>query len=931
MAEFAKCLSITRNLNRAPAMVIALVLLFPGAAAALAAETGPDAADIGIPFQRFVLDNGLTLIVHEDHKAPVVAVNVWYHVGSKNEKPGKTGFAHLFEHLMFNGTENYPGEFFEPFERVGATGMNGTTDFDRTNYFEVVPKNALDLALWMESDRMGHLLGVVDQARLDEQRGVVQNEKRQGENQPYGRVFNVLFENIFPAGHPYSWSVIGSMEDLNAASLEDVRGWFNQYYGAANAVLVIAGDVETEDVKARVEHYFGHIPSGPPLTRQAEWLPELKGIHRLVMQDRVPQARLYKAWAMPRYGTPDSNRLDLVAGILSEGKTSRLYKRLVYDEQIASNVSAFAFPLEIAGLFGVVATAMPGHTLAELDAAIEEEIAAFLETGPTAEELRRTVMTRRAAFIRGMERVGGFGGKSDLLASNETYMGDPAFYKTTVARWQAATPEALTAAAGDWMKRGQMILEVVPFPATAVTEAVADRSRLPDTGPSPAVSFERFERFELDNGLKVILAKRDAVPVVGLSLVVDAGFAADQFATPGTASLALSMLREGTASRSSLEISDQLLGLGANLGTSSDLDTSYVAMSALKENLEESLDIFADVVLNPAFPEQDFARLQQLQIVGIQQEKVRPRTLALRLFPRILYGAGHAYSLPFTGSGDEVSVAALTPQDLAAFHDTWFKPGNTTLIVVGDVVRGEIEPLLAARFQAWRPGDVPGKNLATVARRDEPAVYLVDRPDSEQTVIIAGHIAPPRNNEAEMAISAMNQVLGGDFTARVNMNLREDKNWSYGAYTQIVSARGQRPFIAVAPVQTDQTSAAMAELKREIEEIRVARPPSTDEITKVKDKRTLSLPGRWETAWAVLGSISEIVRFGLPDDYWDTYTDAIRALTEEEIRQAAVDVVHADGLVWVVVGDRSKIESGIRELGLGEVVPLDADGNVLDR
>ncbi len=927
---FAGCIGNGWALGCSGFVVGALALLSLGAATALAAEGDADVTDIDIPFEKFTLDNGLTLIVHEDHKAPVVAVNVWYHVGSKNEKPGKTGFAHLFEHLMFNGTENYPGEFFEPFERVGATGMNGTTNFDRTNYFQVVPKNALDLALWMESDRMGHLLGVVDQARLDEQRGVVQNEKRQRENQPYGRVFNVLFENVFPAGHPYSWPVIGSMEDLNAASLEDVREWFGQYYGAANAVLVIAGDVQAEDARARVEHYFGHIPAGPPLTRQLQWIPEIKGVHRLVMQDRVPQARLYKAWTMPRYGTLDSNRLDLVAGILSEGKTSRLYKRLVYDERIASDVSAFAFPLEIAGIFGIIATAMPGHTLAELDAAIEEEVAVLLETGPTAEELQRLVTTRRAAFIRGIERVGGFGGKSDLLAHNEVYLDDPAFHKTTFARWDATVPEDLRVAANAWMKRGQFVLEVVPFPDTSVTEAMADRSRLPDTGVPPAVGFERFERFALGNGLEVVLAERHAIPVVELNLVVDAGFAADQFAVPGTASLALGMLQEGTASRSSLQISDELRRLGATLGAGADLDASYVSMSSLKENLAASLDVFADVVLNPAFPQQDFLRRQQQQIVGIQQEKVQPRTLALRLFPRILYGEGHAYSLPFTGSGDEASVAALTPADLAAFHNTWFKPGNATLIVVGDVTRGELEPLLSVRFKAWPPGDVPDKNLGAVALGNESIVYLVDRPDSEQSVIIAGHIAPPRNNDAEMAISAMNQVLGGSFTARVNMNLREDKSWSYGAYTQILPARGQRPFMAVAPVQTDKTSAAMAELKREIEEIRGARPPSSDEVAKVKDRRTLSLPGRWETASAVLGSIAEIVRFGLPDDYWDTYADSIRALTEEEIRQAAVDVVHPDGLIWVVVGDRSKIEAGIRELGLGELVPLDADGNLLD-
>ena len=586
--------------SRSVVLLLAASTLGLAAHAAEPAEAGAQTVDI--PFTKYTLDNGLTLIVHQDTKAPVVAVNVWYHVGSKNEKPGKTGFAHLFEHLMFNGTENYPGEFFEPFERVGATGMNGTTNADRTNYFEVVPTNALDLALWMESDRMGHLLGVVDQERLDEQRGVVQNEKRQGENQPYGRVYNVIFENVFPAGHPYSWPVIGSMEDLNAASLEDVREWFNRYYGAANAVIVVAGDVEPEHVKERVEHYFGHIPSGPPLARQSEWIPELRGIRRHTMQDRVPQARLYKSWTMPRFGDPDSTRLDLVAGILSEGKTSRLYKRLVYDERIASDVSAFAFPLEIAGIFGIIATALPGHTLAELDAVIEEEIARFLAGGPTQDELDRVVTGRRAGFIRGVERVGGFGGKSDLLARNETYMGDPSFYRTTLAGWDAASPEALTAAANAWMKRGQFVLEVVPFPPTSVTEAMADRSKLPDNGTPPAVGFEDFERFTLDNGLEVVLARRTAIPVVELNLMLDAGYAADQFATPGTAQLAMSMLPEGTSTRSSLEISDEMRRLGASLGSGSNLDVSSVSMSALKENLAESLDLFADVILNPAFP-----------------------------------------------------------------------------------------------------------------------------------------------------------------------------------------------------------------------------------------------------------------------------------------------------------------------------------------
>jgi zinc protease len=887
------------------------------------------AQDVEIPYEKFVLDNGLTLIVHEDHKAPIVAVNVWYHVGSKNEKEGKTGFAHLFEHLMFNGSENYNDDYFKPFDRVGATGMNGTTNFDRTNYFQEVPKNALDMALWMESDRMGHLLGAIDQARLDEQRGVVQNEKRQGENQPYGKVFTTAFRNIFPAGHPYSWPVIGYMEDLEAASLEDVQEWFREYYGAANAVLVVAGDVEPQQVLERANHYFGHIPAGPPLTKQDVWIPDVKGVHRQVMQDRVPQARVYKIWQMPEIGHPEATNLDLVAGILSEGKTSRLYKRLVFDDQIASDVAAFAFPLEISGLFGVIATAMPGQDLAAVDAAIEEEVARFLAEGPTADELERIVTTRKAEFIRGIERVGGFGGKSDILAQNEVYLGDPGFYRTTLARWETADAAALTAAANTWMARGHYALEVHPFEEYSTSENSVDRSAIPTPGPAPEMAFDDFERFELSNGLRVVLAQRGAVPVVNLRMMVNAGYAADQFSLPGTADLAMDMLDEGTANRSALEISDELSLLGATLETGSNLDVSTVALSALKEKLPGSLDLFADVILNPTFPDEDYARLQKQQLATIAQEKVQPVGMALRVFPRLIYGEGHAYSMPFTGSGTEESVQRIDTGGLKEFHTTFFKPNNATLVVVGDVSRDELQPLLERQFKGWKSGDVPQKNIALVGQRTGSTVYLVDRPDSEQSVIFAGHVAPPKNNEREIAIEAMNEVLGGSFNARINMNLREDKHWSYGAQSLLLDAEGQRPFLVYAPVQTDQTSASMAEIHREVSEIRGERPPTPDEVARAKDTKTLTLAGQWETADAVADSLAEMVRFGLPDDHWDRYPGQVRALSDAQISAAAEDVIQPDNMVWVVVGDRAKIEAGIRELGYGDIILMDADGNIL--
>jgi zinc protease len=887
----------------------------------------PDAeASIDIPFEKFVLDNGLTLIVHEDPKAPIVAVNVWYHVGAKNEKLGKTGFAHLFEHLMFNGSENYNDDYFGPFDRVGATDMNGTTNNDRTNYFQNVPTNALDVALFMESDRMGHLLGAIDQAKLDEQRGVVQNEKRQGENQPYGKVFRLLTEQSYPVGHPYSWSTIGSLEDLDAASLEDVQEWFRTYYGAANAVIAVAGDVDAQDVLARVERYFGDIPGGPPVDRQQEWIAPRRGEHRMITEDRVPQGRVLFAWNVPGVGTADGEYLDLLSTILAQGKTSPLYKRLVYEDRIATDVTAFVWLREIGGIFVVWATAAPGQDLAHVEAVLDEEVRAFLERGPTGTELEVAQTQHRASFVRGVERIGGFGGKSDILAKSQVYGGRPDAYKGSLARQAAARVGDLEDAGQRWLSDGRLVMEIRPFPNYTTASSDVDRSVFPDAGTPPKASFPELQRATLSNGLQVILAERHAVPVVNLQLLIDAGYAADQSIAEGTANLTLAMLDEGTESRDALEISKELAALGAELGTGSNLDLSSVSLSALVENLDPSLDIFADVILNPSFDEEEFSRLKEQQLAGIQREKVTPRSMALRVFPRLLYGEGHAYGISFTGSGTEESVAGITRDELKAFHDTWFMPNGSVLVVVGDTTLDEILPKLEELFAGWAPGDAPEKNVATVALPESSAVYLIDRPDSLQSILFAGHIAPPKANPDEISIEAMNEVLGGSFSARINMNLREDKHWAYGAHSFFVDAQGQRPFIAYAPVQTDKTVESMKEIQKELEEIVGKRPPSQEERDRAIDKKTLTLAGRWETGSAVGGSLAAMVRFGFPDDYWESYPDKMREQTVETLSRAAQEVLHPDRLTWVVVGDRARIEDGIRAAGFGPIHIVDADG-----
>ncbi|MHB0970994.1 MAG: M16 family metallopeptidase [Thermoanaerobaculia bacterium] len=914
------------------AIVAAAFLALALATNVLAAPAAPPAkslaAGIDIPYEKIVLPNGLTLLVHEDHKAPIVAVNVWYHVGSKNEKKGKSGFAHLFEHLMFNGSENFNDDYFQALERVGATDLNGTTNYDRTNYFQNVPTSALDLTLWMESERMGHLLGAIDQARLDEQRGVVQNEKRQWDNEPYTVSEELITRATWPAHHPYSWTVIGLMEDLQAASLPDVHEWFRNYYGAANAVIVLAGDIDVKTAKEKVEKYFGDIPAGPPVARHEAWVAERTTSQRQRVDDRVPQARLYRVWNTPGWGKADSAEVDLITDLLTAGKTSRLYKRLVYDAQIATDVRAYIDEREIASQLVIEATARPGDDLTKIEKAIDEEIARFLASGPTQQELDRVRTQWIARFVRGSERIGGFGGKSDILAASEVYGGSPDAWKATLSAIEGATLKSVTAAAKRWLSQGDYNLEVHPFPEYSTLPAVADRKKAPEVGAAPAPAFPRMERAKLANGLTLLVAERHTVPVVNFNLLVDAGYAADQFATPGTGSLAMTMLDEGTKTRNALQISEELAALGAQLNPGSDLDTSYVRLTALKANLDPSLDVFADVVLNPSFPEADFGRLQKQQLAQIQQEKAQPIGMAMRVLPQYLYGANHAYGTPLTGSGTSESVSKMTRADLAKYHATWFKPNNATLIVVGDTTMAEVRPKVEMLFAKWKGGDVPVKNIGRV-EQPKGQVFILDKPGAVQSLILAGHLAPPKNNPNEIAIETLNNILGGAFISRINMNLREDKHWSYGAATFSWGARGQRPFVAYAPVQSDKTKEAMQEIAKELRQIAKEKPVTADELAMAKGNQTLALPGTWETAGAVSGAIAELVRFGLPDDYHATYAGKVHALDLKAVNGASTELLHPDNLVWVVVGDRAKIESGLKELGYGPVVPIDSDGKPL--
>ncbi|HEY9362955.1 MAG TPA: pitrilysin family protein [Chitinophagaceae bacterium] len=881
---------------------------------------------IDIPYKKFKLDNGLILIVHEDHKAPIVAVNVWYHVGSKNEKPGKTGFAHLFEHLMFNGSENYNTDYFKVMERIGATDLNGTTNEDRTNYFQNVPVSALDQVLFLESDRMGHLVGAIDSSKLNEQRGVVQNEKRQGENQPYAIAYDLFNKNTYPAGHPYSWTVIGSMEDLNAASLEDVKDWFKTYYGPNNAVIVVAGDIDANTALEKVKKYFGDIPPGPPIAKQQEWIAKMKGTHRQVVQDRVPQSKLWLLWNVPEWGTQQLTYLDLLSDILTSGKSSRLYKRLVYDEQLASDVAAYIDSKEIGGQFAITADAKPGVSLDKIESVINEELQKLMKEGVTKEEMNRIKTQYFANYVKGMERIGGFGGKSDILAQNEVYGGSPDYYKT-VHKWiKDATGKDLQEAANNWLSDGMYALQVQPYPELKADVVGVDRKSLPPLGPPPTVKFPEVQEFTLSNGLKVMLAQRTGVPVINLRMLIDAGYAADQFGKPGLTTLAMNMLKEGTKTRSSLEISDQLANQGATISTYANLDNSVIGMNALKTNFSKSLDLYADILLNPVFPEKDFDRLKKEQLLTIKQEQVQPIAMGLRILPKILYGEGHAYSNPFTGTGTEKSVGSITKEDLNKYHQTWFAPNHSTLLVVGDIGLQELKTQLESELSGWKKKDIPSKNISNVPPSQNKKVYIIDKPGAQQSILFAAELAPTGQSSDWVNMDMMNRIIGGEFTSRINMNLREDKHWSYGSGSVLFDAKGQGMFLGYGIVQTDKSSESAAELKKELEAYVSNNQATAEEFEKVQNNAVLQLPGGWETNSAVLSALEEQVKYNRGKNYWPEYAGKIRNMTVKDIQAAATKVIKPGEMTWIIVGDRSKIEQKIRDLKLGEVHIIDSEG-----
>ncbi|QNQ09425.1 M16 family metallopeptidase [Sphingomonas alpina] len=892
---------------------------------------------VDIPYEEFTLKNGLRVIIHTDRKAPVVAVSVWYDVGSKHEPKGKTGFAHLFEHLMFNGSENAPGDFFEPLKQVGATDYNGTTWYDRTNYFETVPTPALERALFLESDRMGYLLGAITQRVLDVQRGVVQNEKRQGDNQPYGLVDYAKTAALFSPDHPYGHDTIGSMADLDAASLDDVKNWFRDHYGASNAIVVLAGDVDVATARPLIEKYFGAIPAGQKTVRPVAPVPTLSAPKVEVMKDRVATTRIMRTWVVPGLDSSDATALDVAASVLGGLASSRLDNALVRKEKLAVAVTAGNQTFAQLGMFEVSADVRPGVDPALVAKRLDEIIADFIKNGPTADEVQRVATGEVSDRIEGLESVGGFGGKAVALAQGALYSDDPGFYKKQLATLAAETPANVKAVTAKWLSRPVYALTIEPGARAAYDEAKAaeekpdvaeaapfkgTRGDMPAVGTIADLDFPKVERAKLRNGIELIYAQRNAVPITRAVISFDAGVAADPATKLGTQQLTLGMLDEGTTTKDSIAIAEARERLGAEIGTGASLDRTYLSLSTPSTNLGPSLDLFADVTLNPAFAPAEVARLKNQQLAGIASELTNPGGLAGRALPKLIYGPASPYAKS-AGRGDPVAVAALTRADLVAFQHAWLRPEKAKIFVVSDRPLAEVKAALDQRFGSWKGVGAPGvKDFTAVSAPSAPKILLIDRPDSPQSLILGAAPNSLKGTAELLPVITANDALGGSFLSRINMDLREDKHWTYGASGNFSRSQNAAPYIVSAPVQADKTGASIAAIRQQVGDFLTTKGLTKAEFDRTIIGKTRELAGNFETSGDVLGAMQTNDLYKRPDDYYATITQKYRALTQAELDAAARATIDPKSFIWVVVGDAKTVRPQLDSLGLPvEVVP----------
>ena len=911
-------------------------------------QAAQSAADIPrLEFEKYALPNGLDVILRPDRRLPVVAVNLWYHVGPANEEPGRTGFAHLFEHMMFQGSKHVPSDgHFQLLEAAGATGLNGTTDYDRTNYFETVPANQLALALWLESDRMGYLLEKVDQAALSNQQDVVRNERRQSvENQPYGLAEETLVQTLFPPGHPYYGNVIGSHEDIQAVQLDDVNRFFRQYYAPNNASLAVVGDIDVAETKKLVEKYFGTLRRGPAVPPIKADTPRITAERRRVVLSRVELPRVYMAWLTPPIFQAGDADAEIAANVLGGGRASRLYKTLVYEKQIAQTVVTFQESVTLGSMFRIQATARPGHTADELERAIDEELAVLRAAPPSATEIDQARNTIETGIVGGLERLGGFGGVADRLNLYNHYLGTPGFLEKDIQRYRSVTPASVHAFVREHLTTtARVVIHAVPgqpqptaqTPAPSAQQVAAPngeggqsinadepwRTEVPPPGPPRPLQVAAPASAMLPNGLTLILSERRGLPMVSANLVLKTGSDANPADRPGLANFVAAMLDEGTATRSAPQIADEVAQLGASLTTGSSTDATTIGGRSLSKNFAATLGLMADIALRPSFPADEVERQRASRLAQLVQQRDSPAQVAGQVMAAVLYGSRHPYG--YTELGTEASNKTMTRDEMAAFWKQHFVPNNAALVVAGDVSMNELRALAEKAFGSWQRG-TPSRPASVAPDTTRARLIIVDKPGTPQTQVRVASIGAARSSPDYRALQVMNNALGGLFSGRINMNLRERRGYSYGAYSQFVFRRSPGPFVVAGGIRTDATAPAVTEIFNEINGM-IAKPMGADELQKAKEALANSLPGAFETSVNAVNSFSNIFIYDLGLDYYARYAREVRAVTSTQALDVARKYLVPDRLVVIAVGDRKVIEPELQKLNLGAIEIRDAEG-----
>jgi len=907
---------------RIPKLLIVLLLVsFLGAGSALSDDD--IASQVDIPYETFRLDNGLTVLVHSDHAIPTVFVGMWYGVGSADEPESKTGFAHLFEHLMFQGTENRDGEFFSPFTDAGATGMNGTTSEDRTNYYATVPTGALDMALWMESDRMSYLLGAVTQDALDEQRSVVQNEKRQRENQPYSGMADRIRAGVYPVDHPYRHSVIGSMEDLDNASVDDVHGWFEKYYGASNVVLVLAGDISVEQAKEKVGMYFSEAPTGVALVKREQWIPTIEENRIEMMYDQVGQTRISRTWVLPGMNHKDTTLMYLVDQTLASNKNSPLYNRLVDDLQIATSIQSGAHGRLLSGEYNLTIDVKPGVDPDYVLKVVDEVIAEYLTDGPSAE------ITDNSKLGVNMYMIGSLESKSTIgrfLAEGQLYANDPLYVKKEIEWLNSATTDELRDTANRWLTRNYYQLTVEPFPEFKSADVSIDRSSIPAVSEVSGINFPEIETTTLDNGMKLVVAQRGSLPLVDVSIRIGTGNTANSPDAPGTASAVFGLLDKGTREYDANELAaaKDKIAMGARIRAGTEY--SSLGYRILRTHLDESLELAAEILRNPTFPEDELSKIKQQIYAILATLEKNPSSNASGLFNRAVYGSDNPLGMVWTPE----LVEDFSTDTLREFHSREVTPDNMTVFMIGNIDLAEAREAVESAFGKWQ--DRNASERTAIGSADEPRarVILVDQPGAVQSTIAVGHAIPPFDAATDVELTLVNAVFGGTFESRINMNLREDKGWSYGMGSRVRRNTSGDQIIAVSgSVQTDKTMESMQEIMREFEEYVSTRPASAKEVDRIVLNRTRSLPGSFSSNRGFLGSIISSDSYGLPFDHAEGTAERLASVTLENVIDRANRLIQKDKLTWVIVGDLVEIEESVRSLGYGDVEVWDGFGNKL--